>query len=104
MEAPKAKKDRVIPKVDWPVWIQKLVTDLEDVGVGDGVELVYYSPWVGAFPNPKEILIDFRNGSKSHSALLLRGILDKGYGKLFMRWFLFPALLAQGMGSVDDDE
>lgn len=86
----------IISPADYPAWITKLVADLNRDEVGYGVEHVRKLDWVGSFATPDDFFVRFRNGSDGHSAKLLRQILDKGYNPVYMRYMLWPALLAQG--------
>lgn len=80
----------------YPAWITKLVEDLNRDQVGGGVEHVRKLDWVGIFATPDDFFVRFNSGSDGHSAKLLRQILDKGYNPMYMKYMLWPALLAQG--------
>jgi hypothetical protein len=97
-------KALIIPPAEYLPWVKQLVADLNEDEVGGGVEHVRKLDWVGIFALPDDFFVRFKDGSDGHSAKLLRQILDKGYNPFYMRYMLWPALLAQGRdGSKEND-
>lgn len=86
----------IIPPAEYLPWIKQLVADLNKDEVGGGVDHVRKFDWIGSFALPDDFFVRFKGGSDGHSAKLLRDILDKGYNPIFMKYRLWPALLAQG--------
>lgn len=91
----------IISPAEYPPWIAKLVADLNRDEVGYGVEHVRKFDWVGSFVMPDDFFVRFKNGSDGHSAKLLRDMLDKGYNPIFMKYRMWPALLAQGQDNSE---
>ena len=87
---------------EYPIWVQGLVVDLKDVG--GGVERVRRWEYHGPVSAPDDYCVRFVSGSDGHSARLLAGVVEKKYGWFWMKYFVWPALLAQGFGGSKDDE
>ena len=86
----------IIPPAQYPPWVTQLVADLNKDEVGYGVEHVRKIDWLGTFATPDDFFVRIKSGSDGHSAKLLRQTLDHGYNPVYMKYMLWPALLAQG--------
>lgn len=97
------EKELIVPPAEYPPWIKELVEDLNADKIGGGVEHIRKFRYAGGFSPPDEFYVRFKGGSDGHSARLLRGVLDKHYGWFWMKYFVWPALMAQGMGKENEE-
>ena len=91
----------IVPPAEYLPWIKKLVEDLNRDEVGYGVDHVRKIEWFAGVLLADDFFVRFKSGSDGHSAKMLREILDKGWNPVFMRYRMWPALLAQGKSSEE---
>ncbi len=96
-------KNLIIPPAEYLPWVKKLVEELNRDEVGYGVAHVRKIEWSFGVIVPDDFFVRFKSGSDGHSAKILREILDKGWNPIFMKYRLWPALLAQGRSGEEEE-